>query len=155
MHQPHAFFLNACFITECVAIAARNGEKAAEFAKEYGIPKSYDSYSKLLEDPDVDVVYVGSIADQHAQMTKMCLEAGKPTVCEKPLTLTAVDTAELVQIARDNDIFLCEGLWTRFFPAMKKVSEIIASGEIGTIVNVQGDFGWCNNDCPYPEDRIW
>jgi dihydrodiol dehydrogenase / D-xylose 1-dehydrogenase (NADP) len=152
LHQPHAIF--SCLL-ECVAVAARDGEKAAEFAKEYGIPKSYDSYSKLLEDPDIDVVYVGSIADYHGQMTKMCLEAGKPTVCEKPLTLTAVDTAELVQIARDKDIFLCEGMWTRFFPAMKKVSEIIASGEIGTIVNVQGDFGWCNNDCPYPEDRIW
>jgi len=42
-----------------------------------------------------------------------------------------------------------------FSIGMKKIIEIIASGEIGTIVNVQGDFGWCNNDCPYPDDRIW
>jgi predicted dehydrogenase len=46
-------------------------------------------------------------------------------------------------------------MWTRFFPAMEKVSEVIASGEIGDVVNVQGDFGWNNVDCPFPEDRIW
>ena len=46
-------------------------------------------------------------------------------------------------------------MWTRFFPAMKKVSDVIASGEIGDVVNVQGDFGWSNVDCPFPEDRIW
>lgn len=48
-----------------------------------------------------------------------------------------------------------EGMWTRFFPAMTKVSEIIADGVIGDIVNVQCDFGWNNVECPYPEDRIW
>lgn len=108
-----------------------------------------------MEDPEVDVVYVGSIADQHAKMTKMCLEAGKPTVCEKPLTLNTKDTVELVQFARDNDVFLLEGMWTRFFPAMAKVNGIISSGEIGNVINVQGDFGWYNVDCPFPEDRIW
>jgi len=46
-------------------------------------------------------------------------------------------------------------MWTRFFPAMEKVSQIIASGEIGDVVNVQGDFGWNNVDCPFPDDRIW
>lgn len=153
-----ADFVKAMSITEgaeCVAVAARDGEKAAAFAKEYGISKSYDNYEKLLQDPEIDVVYVGSIADQHAKMTKMCLEAGKATVCEKPLTLNTEDTVELVRMARDKGIFLCEGLWTRFFPAMKKVSEVIADGEIGTVVNVQGDFGWSNAACPYPEDRIW
>lgn len=46
-------------------------------------------------------------------------------------------------------------MWTRFFPAMEKVAEVISSGEIGDIVNVQGDFGWSNMECPFPEDRIW
>lgn len=150
-------FIKAMSITEgaeCLAVAARNHDKANFFAKKYNIPKSYGSYAELLEDPEIDVVYVGSIADQHAKMTKMCLEAGKPTVCEKPLTLSTKDTVELVQLARTENIFLCEGLWTRFFPAMKKVSDIIASGEIGDVVNVQGDFGWFNMDCP-SDDRIW
>ena len=141
--------------TECVAVAARSYEKASIFAEKFGIKKCYGSYEELLKDDEIDVVYVGSIADQHAKMTRMSLEAGKPTVCEKPLTLSATDTAELVKLARDKNVFLCEGMWTRFFPAMAKVDKIIADGDIGTVVNVQGDFGWCNNDCPYPEDRIW
>lgn len=140
---------------ECVAVAARNKEKAAAFAKKHQIPRSYGSYSELLEDHGIDVVYVGSIADQHSTMTKKCLLAGKPTVTEKPLTLSAADTLELVQLAREKDVFLVEGMWTRFFPAMEKVKEVIMSGEIGDIVNVQGDFGWSNVDCPYPDDRIW
>jgi dihydrodiol dehydrogenase / D-xylose 1-dehydrogenase (NADP) len=151
-------FAKAIAITEgaeCAAVAARNGDKASEFAKLHNIPKSYGSYDELLSDPTIDVVYVGSIADQHAKMTKKCLLAGKPTVVEKPLTLTAAETTEIVQLAKKQNLFLTEGMWTRFFPAMQKVSEVIASGEIGEIVNVQGDFGWNNVDCPFPEDRIW
>ena len=52
-------------------------------------------------------------------------------------------------------MFLCEGMWTRFFPSMEKVESIISSGEIGDVINVQGNFGWYNVDCPFPEDRIW
>ncbi len=100
-------------IVECVAVAARNADKAAEFAQKYNIGKSYGSYEELLQDEEIDVVYVGSIADQHAKMTKMCLNAGKPTVTEKPLTLSTKDTVELVQLAREKNVFLCEGMWTR------------------------------------------
>jgi dihydrodiol dehydrogenase / D-xylose 1-dehydrogenase (NADP) len=151
-------FVKAISITEgaeCVAVAARNGNRASDFAKKHNIPTSYGSYEEILNDPKIDVVYVGSIADQHAAMTKQSLLAGKPTLVEKPLTLTAKETTELVQLARQKDVFLAEGMWTRFFPAMEKVSDVIAAGEIGDVVNVQGDFGWNNIDCSYPEDRIW
>ena len=87
-------------------------------------------------------------------MTKMCLKAGRPTVCEKPLTLNAKDTREIIELARSEDVFLLEGLWSRFFPAMKKVSELIRDGEIGTVVNVQGDFGYNNLNFGL-DDRIW
>jgi dihydrodiol dehydrogenase / D-xylose 1-dehydrogenase (NADP) len=151
-------FAKAIAITEgaeCAAVAARNGDKAADFAKMHNIPTSYGSYDELLNDPNIDVVYVGSIADQHAKMAKQSLLAGKPTVVEKPLTLSATETTQIVQLAKKQNIFLTEGMWTRFFPAMKKVSDVIASGEIGDVVNVQGDFGWSNVDCPFPDDRIW
>lgn len=151
-------FVKAISITEgaeCIAVAARNGDKAAEFAKLHQIPKSYESYDELLNDPSIDVVYIGSIADQHGKMAKQALLAGKPTVVEKPLTLNTQETTELVQLAKKQNLFLVEGMWTRFFPAMTKVSEIIADGVIGDIVNVQCDFGWNNVECPYPEDRIW
>lgn len=150
-------FAKAIAITDgadCVAVAARSVERAANFAKSHDIPVSYGSYEEILNDDNVDVVYVGSIADQHYKMATECLLAGKPTVVEKPLALNTKETEELIQLARENDTFLLEGLWTRFFPATKKVNEVIGSGEIGEVVNVQGDFGWKNVDCP-PEDRIW
>lgn len=100
LHYPCSSLL------ECVAVAARNGAKAAEFAKSHNIPKSYGSYDELLNDASVDVVYVGSIADQHAKMAKQALLAGKPTVVEKPLTLTSKETTEIVQLAREQDVFL-------------------------------------------------
>ena len=89
-----------------MAVAARNGAKAAEFAKAHGVPKSYGSYDELLADPTIDVVYVGSIADQHAKMAKQALLAGKPTVVEKPLTLTTKETIEVVQVAKSKNLFL-------------------------------------------------
>jgi dihydrodiol dehydrogenase / D-xylose 1-dehydrogenase (NADP) len=156
--QISSDFAKAIAITEgaeCVAVAARNPTKAASFADSHKIPKSYGSYTELLSDPNIDVVYVGSIADQHSKMAKQALMAGKPTVVEKPLTMSTEETIDIVQLAREKDLFLQEGMWTRFFPAMQKVSDLIASGSIGTVVNVQGDFGWKNTDCPFPEDRIW
>ena len=78
----------------------------AEFAKLHQIPKSYESYDELLNDPSIDVVYIGSIADQHGKMAKQALLAGKPTVVEKPLTLNTQETTELVQLAKKQNLFL-------------------------------------------------
>lgn len=106
--------------TKMQLFSARNVESASKFAQEHNLPKYYDSSEDLLADNSIDVVYIGSIADAHLELTKKCLKYLKPTVCEKPLTLNAKDTAEL---AREKDVFLVEGLWSRFFPAMDKVSE--------------------------------
>jgi hypothetical protein len=88
------------------AVAARSSNKAEDFANLHGIPKSYGSYAELLADPDIDVVYVGSIADYHYPLAAQSLLAGKPTVVEKPLTLSYKDTKSLVQLARNRDVFL-------------------------------------------------
>lgn len=106
VHRKTFFFHDRSCILECVAVAARSEQKAAQFAKIHEIPKSYGSYDDLLHDPDIDVVYIGSIADQHAQMAKKSLLAGKPTVVEKPLTLSAKDTLEIVQLARNKNVFM-------------------------------------------------
>jgi hypothetical protein len=88
------------------AVAARSSDKAEEFANLHDIPKSYGSYAELLSDPDIDVVYVGSIADHHFPLAAQSILAGKPTVVEKPLTLNYKDTKSLVQLARKRDVFL-------------------------------------------------
>lgn len=139
---------------ESVAIAARSAEKAASFAEAHGIPKSYGSYDELLADPDIDVVYVGSVADQHVPLATKALLANKPTVVEKPLALTLEDSQALVDLSRKQNIFLMEGLWTRCFPAVLKVRDLIQNDTIGKVVTVQADFGWSTADCG-PDHRIW
>mmetsp|Transcript_50415 Transcript_50415/g.151864 ORF Transcript_50415/g.151864 Transcript_50415/m.151864 type:complete len:438 (-) Transcript_50415:282-1595(-) len=150
-------FVKAIGITEgakASAVAARSHAKAETFASEHSIPAAYGSYDELLADPTVDVVYVGSIADEHANLAAKALLAGKPTVVEKPLTISSEETRKLVALAKENDTFLMEGMWTRCFPAMRRVRDLVASGAIGPISVVQGDFGWSTEGCG-PDDRIW
>eukprot|EP00984_Skeletonema_dohrnii_P012365 scaffold5001_cov112-Skeletonema_dohrnii-CCMP3373.AAC.7 len=136
------------------AVAARCPTKAKEFATLHGIDKSYGCYHDVINSPEVDVVYIATTADHHFEWAKQSLLAGKPTVVEKPMTLRLADTKELIDLARQNNTFLMEGMWTRCFPAMHKLRQIIAAGELGQVVYCQGDFGWkfpTNN----LDDRIW
>ena len=100
-----SLFLRMLFI-QATAVAARSGDKAAKFAEEHNVKKSYGSYEELLADPEIDVVYVGSVADQHMKLATKSLLAGKPTLVEKPLTLTHKDSETLVQLAQKTDTFL-------------------------------------------------
>lgn len=137
------------------AVAARCPTKAKEFASLHGIEKSYGSYHDVIQSPDVDVVYIATTADHHLEWAKQSLLAGKPTVVEKPMTLRLQDTKELIDMARTNNTFLMEGMWTRCFPAMHKLRQIIASGELGQIVYCQSDFGWKFPTDYNLNDRIW
>lgn len=141
--------------SEVAAIAARSISSAQKFASAHNIPKAYGSYDELLKDDDIDVIYVGSIANTHADVARKIILAKKPVVVEKPLSLTLNESASLIELAKESKVFLMEGLWTRCFPAMKKTSELIENGMIGDVICVQGDFGWRAKECPYPEDRFW
>ena len=150
-------FAKAIAITEgaeVAAVAARSYAKAESFARSHGILKAFGSYTDLLNDPSIDVVYVGSIANQHHSLAVQSLLAKKPTLVEKPLTLTLKDTQQLVKLAKQEKVFLMEGLWTRCFPTIIKVQELIAEGAIGRVSTIQADFGWSTEGCE-PGDRIW
>jgi len=113
-------------------------------------------YEELIQDPNIDVVYVGSVAQAHASLARRVLLADKPVVVEKPLTLSFEESSELVNLARERNVFMTEGMWTRCFPAMKKIRRIVLRKDspIGDVVMVQGDFGWSTDECG-PDDRIW
>ena len=152
-----ADFVQAMRVTEhsnAMAVAARSTSSAQKFADKHEIQKVHESYQDLVNDPDIDVVYVGSVADTHYDLTKMCLQANKPTLIEKPLALNFDEAKELIEIAKEENVFLLEGMWSRFFPAMRKAREIVDSGAIGDVCMVQADFGWNTKDCT-PEDRMW
>lgn len=91
---------------QAVAIAARSSIKATEFAAQHQIPQVYNSYSDLIHSSDIDVIYIGTIADCHVQWTKEALLAGKAVVCEKPMALSAREVGEVIGLARERNVFL-------------------------------------------------
>ena len=127
---------------EIYAVASRSQEKADAFGAEFGATKRYGSYEALLNDPDVDVVYIGTPHNYHLPHTLMSLDAGKPVLCEKPFAVNAGEAKIMIERARETNLFLMDGFWTRYFPAMYKLRELLAAEVIGDVMLVQADFGY-------------
>jgi predicted dehydrogenase len=134
---------------EILAVASRNMERASGFAQKHGIKKAYDSYSKLLEDKDIDGIYVSLVNPFHYDIVKASLNAGKPVLCEKPLALNFTQAEDLVTLSEKKGVFLMEAMWTRFNPVYKYVDEWIKNDRIGDLVTIQASFGF---DVPWADD---
>lgn len=124
-----------------VAVAARNLDNAKEFASLHNIPKAYGSYEDLAKDDSVEVVYVGTVNSHHFSIGKMMLEAKKHVLMEKPMTLNLKQTKELINIAKKNNCFLMEAMWSRFLPVYKQLSEELSKKTIGDVLHVSANFG--------------
>jgi len=124
------------------AVASRDETKAKEFAKTYEIEKVYNSYETLVKDPAVDVIYIATPHPFHHEQTLLCLKNGKAVLCEKPLALNYRQASEMIETAGKHNIFLMEAMWSRFFPATKKVMELLKSGRIGEVKYLSADFGF-------------
>ena len=106
-----------------LAVGSRSLDKAMAFAADHGIPRAYESYAELAGDPDVDVVYVASPHSDHFSSAKLCLEAGKSVLVEKPLTTSPADTEELINLASDRGLFLMEARRRRWqHPVILEIS---------------------------------
>jgi dihydrodiol dehydrogenase / D-xylose 1-dehydrogenase (NADP) len=138
-----AFTADLAFVRDAAAVAvgARRGEAADAFADEFGIPRRHASYEALLDDPEVDVIYVALPHPWHAEWATRALEAGKAVLCEKPLTVNAAEARQLVASARRTGRFLMEAMWTRFVPCMVRARELVAGGAIGDVRFVAADLG--------------
>ena len=108
---------------------------------------------QLAEDPDVQVVYIATPHPQHKDAMLLCLNHGKAVLCEKPFTVNAKEAAEVIDLARAKDLFLMEGMWSRFFPGMVRVRELLAAGAIGEARMLQADFGFRTD--VNPEGRLF
>lgn len=124
------------------AVGSRSLDKAKEFAVQYGIPAAYGSYEQLAFCPDVDAVYIATPHPMHLADAIMCIEAGKGVLCEKPITLNALQTKRMIDAARAKGVFLMEAMWTRFVPATVKMMELIKGGAIGHVNSANIDFGY-------------
>lgn len=128
--------------SDIVAVASRNRQRADEFAKTYSIPEVYDDYDALLQKSDCDIVYIASPHVFHKEQVLACIRAGKAVLCEKPVTLSARDFAEIELAATEHQVFFMEAMWTRFFPVMEQVIAAISEGTIGKVTLVQANFGF-------------
>lgn len=119
------------------AVGARDQPSADEFAAKYGIANVYGSYEALIEDPDLDAIYVLVPTSMHGQWTKAALAAGKHVLVEKPFTANAAEAQEIADLAAKSDRVVMEAIQFRHHPLTRRVEEIIASGELGTLRRVE------------------
>jgi dihydrodiol dehydrogenase / D-xylose 1-dehydrogenase (NADP) len=136
---------------ELSAIGSRTLASAQEFARQYHVPRVHGSYQALVEDPNVDVVYVATVNSLHHKNCLDALRAGKPVLCEKPFMVNSKEAEEVITSAREKRLFLMEALWTRFIPAFKRARQMWEAGIIGDVRVVMSEFGFiCDRNPPAP-----
>ena len=118
---------------DVAAVGSRRADAARAFADEYEIPHAHGSYEALVEDPDVDIVYIATPHPAHADNAILALEHGKHVLVEKPFTLTAAEAARVRDVARAKGLLAMEAMWTRYLPHMIRIREIVDSGVIGDV----------------------
>ena len=116
---------------EPYAIASRDGDKAAAFAAQHGVRKAYGSYRSLLEDPDVDLVYIATPHSHHLEPALQAIECGRPVLCEKAFTANAREAERLLDFAHQQGVFIAEAIMPHFLPLMYTLKEVLDSGVIG------------------------
>lgn len=126
---------------ELTAVGSRAVDTARQFAEAFKIGHWYASYEELVNDPDVDVVYVSTPHPFHMENTLLCLKAGKAVLCEKPFAMNAGQAQEMIDVAKSNKLFLMEAMWTRFLPIIVEVRKWLRLGVIGDVRMLQSDFG--------------
>jgi predicted dehydrogenase len=139
---------------ELVAVGSRSQGSADAFGKKFDVPHRHDSYEALASDADVMAVYIGTPHPFHKENAILCLIHDKAVLVEKPFTVNAQEAEEVINLARERGIFLMEAMWTRYFPAMVKMRDLIAAGAIGDVMLVQADFSFRMNPIK-PEHRLF
>ena len=146
--EKAAITLNGLQECETYAIASRSLEKAEAFAGKWNVTKAYGSYSELIADADVDLVYVATPHSHHYDVTREALLAGKPCLVEKAFMANALQTKDIIDLAHERRVFLAEAIWTRYQPAVGIIRDLITSGRIGTPRRVTATLGYSMGDKP-------
>jgi predicted dehydrogenase len=127
---------------EVVAIAARDRTRASETAGKWGIPCVHDSYQQVVDDPDVDAVYIPLPNGLHAQWTLAAIAAGKHVLCEKPFTSNAAQAREVAQAAATTDRVVMEAFHYRYHPLMARAVELLREGAVGEVTRVETELSF-------------
>ncbi|MFM9119703.1 MAG: Gfo/Idh/MocA family protein [Acidimicrobiaceae bacterium] len=102
----------------------------------------YDSYQLLLDDPQIDVVYISLANHQHLEWVTRSLEAGKHVLCEKPLGLNALEVQRMIECSKRCNRLLVEAVWSRWHPRFRRIVELVESGAIGDVKSIESQWGF-------------
>ncbi len=133
---------------ELAAVGSRAAASANQFGDKFGIPRRHASYEALVNDPEIDVVYIGTPHSLHQANSLLCLQAGKAVLCEKPFAINAAQAAQMIELARAKKLFLMEAMWTRFIPLVVRIRQMLAEGIIGELQMLTADLGFRANYDP-------
>ncbi|MGI6003887.1 MAG: Gfo/Idh/MocA family protein [Christensenellales bacterium] len=136
---------------EKTVVVSRDMGKAIAFAKEHNVSLAYDDYDKMLEEVKPDVVYVATPNNAHYEYVIKALDAGVNVLCEKPMPDNLRQLEAMVAKAREKDLFLMEGMWTRCFPGMRKVRQWLEEGRIGQVRTMHFELGLKES----PDNPAW
>ena len=125
---------------EVTAVAGRDAGRAEQFARDNGIGRSVEGYQRLIDDPDIDALYIALPNALHAEWTIRALEAGKPTLCEKPLCGVLPDTERVLGTARRTGTLLWEAFAFPFHRQIAEIKALVAGGAIGELMEIKSNF---------------
>lgn len=135
------------------AVGSRDARKAEDFASRFGFSMSYGSYEEMVADPGVEIVYISSPHSHHLEHTLLALRNGKHVLCEKPMSITAMEVIKMAEEAHKHGLFLMEALWPPFQPSYLKADDILKSGKMGKLLHMRSKFAFIS---PYdPELRTY
>lgn len=124
------------------AVASRSIKKSENFAKKHGATVFYGSYNVLFKDPKVDIIYIATPHDSHAELSIAAMNHGRHVLCEKPLAVNSKQVKVMIDISKANGVYLMEAFWTRFNPSIVEVNKKIDRGVIGDIVHIKANFSF-------------
>ena len=127
---------------ELIAVGSRSQETAAVFADEFNVKYRHASYAALVQNPEVDVIYIATPHNLHYENTILCLNHNKAVLCENPFAMNKAQSMEMIDLARQKNIFLMEALWTKFHPHYLKTMEVLKAGTIGEVKSLLINFGF-------------
>ncbi len=127
---------------ELIAIGSRSQQSANEFSEEFPVKYIHNTYEALVQNPEIDVIYIATPHNLHYENTLLCLQHGKAVLCEKPFAMNARQAVEMISMAREKKVFLMDALWTKFHPHYIKMQEMIGQGLLGEIKSILINFGF-------------
>ncbi|MCL1595242.1 MAG: Gfo/Idh/MocA family oxidoreductase, partial [Actinomycetia bacterium] len=146
--------INGSAMCRVDSVASRDLARAEAYADELSIPRAYGTYEALLADPEIDAVYIPLPNHIHAEWSIAAVRAGKHVLCEKPLAMNAVEAESVMRAATEADRYVVEAFMYRLHPSWVRVKELVDSGRIGELSNVQSFFSYFNDDADNIRNQV-